>query len=231
MMNRPRVLIVDDSLATCFFVATALENAGYAVDFASSGQEGLAKVVMFQPHCLLLDVMLPDMSGYAVCRHVQQSMPQNSVYIILVSAKKTPLDQSYGLHQGAHHYLPKPFTAEALVQNVWEGVPWSIRHTVLPTLSTIPLQIEPAAPLNLMPRRVVTQGAMRTNNPFACTPVIKDKQARQLYEAIDGRRTLAEIAVATGLEDKEVAKALAVLLKENCVRVYDSAGQAVESAL
>ena len=82
-----------------------------------------------------------------------------------------------------------------------------------------------------MPRRVVTQGAMRTSNPFACAPVIKDKQALQLYGAIDGRRTLAELVAETGLEEKAVASALRVLLKENCVQMYDSAGQLVESAL
>ena len=230
-MNRPRVLVVDDSPATCLFIAATLENAGYNIDFALTGQEGLAKVMMYQPRCLILDVMLPDMSGYAVCRHVQQSMLQNSVYIILISAKKAPLDQSYGLRQGAHRYLPKPFTEEALVQAVWEGIPRPLRYTVLPALPSMPLRNAAPAPLELMPRRVVDQGAMRTNNPFACIPVIKDKQARQLYEAIDGRRTLAELAATTGLEDKEVARALDVLLKENCVRMYDSAGQLVESAL
>ena len=231
-MNRPRVLVVDDSPATCLFIAATLENAGYELDFALNAKEGLDKVVMFRPSCLILDVMLPDMSGYAVCRHVQQSMLQHSVYILLISAKKAPLDQNYGLRQGAQRYLPKPFTAEALIQAVWEGIPRSLRHTVRPMFSSVPLQSPPPAPLELMPRRVVVnQGAMRTSNPFACTPVIRDKQARQLYDAIDGRRTLAELATATGLEDKAVTSALRVLLKEHCVRIYDSSGQPVESAL
>jgi CheY-like chemotaxis protein len=162
---------------------------------------------------------------------VQQSMPENTVYIILISSKNAPLDQSYGLRQGAHRYLPKPFTAEILVQAVWEGVPGPLRHTVFSSLSSIPQQstLHPLA--ELIPRRVVNQGAMRTSNPFALSPAIEDKQARQLYAAIDGRRTLAELAAVIGLEDKAVTKPLRFLLKERCIQMYDTTGQLVEEGL
>ena len=66
---------------------------------------------------------ITDMSGYAVCRQVQQSILEHQVYIILISAKNAPLDLSYGMRQGAHGCLPKPFSAEVLIQAVWEGVP------------------------------------------------------------------------------------------------------------
>jgi len=231
MISHPRVLVVDDSPTTCLFIASALEQAGYDVDFAFKGHEGLAKVKMFQPYCLILDVMLPDMSGYAVCRHVQQNMPRNMIYIILISSKNAPLDQSYGLHQGAHCYLPKPFTAEALVQAVWEGVPEPLRHTVLPSFPSIPQQNALPPLAELIPHRVVTQGAMRTKNPFALAPVIEDRQARQLYAAIDGRRTMAELAAVIGLEAKAVTRPLRLLLKEHCIQMYDAAGDLVEDAL
>jgi len=231
VISHPRVLVVDDSPTTCLFIAATLEQAGYDVEVALKGHEGLAKVKMFQPYCLILDVMLPDISGYAVCRHVQQSMPENTVYIILISSKNALFDQSYGLRQGADRYLPKPFTAETLVQAVWEGVPRPLRHTVLPSFSSIPQQ-SPLPPLaELIPRRVVNQGAMRTRNPFALSPVIEDKQARQLYAAIDGRRTLAELAAVIGLEAKAVTRPLRLLLKESCIQIYDAAGQLVEEAL
>ena len=222
---------MDESPTTWLFIASTLEQAGYDVEVALRGQEGLAKVMMFQPHCLILDVVLPDISGYAICRHVQQSLPPNTVRIILISAKNAPLDQSYGLRQGAHRYLPKPFTAEALVQAVWESVPGALRHTVLSTLFPISQQSEPSALLELIPRRVVNQAAMRTSSPFARSASIRDEQASQLYTVIDGRRTLAELATLTGLEAQAVTRALHVLHKENCIRMYDSAGQLVESAL
>ena len=231
MISHTRVLVVDDSTTTCLFIAATLEQAGYDVEVALRGQEALAKVTMFQPYCLILDVVLPDISGYAVCRYVQQSMPHNSVYIILISAKNAPLDQSYGLRQGADRYLPKPFTAEALVQAVWEGIPRPLRHTVVPTVSSMPQQSEPPALLKLIPRRVTNQVAMRTSSPFSRSASIGDEQAYQLYAAIDGRRTLGELVTVTGLEARAVAKALRVLHKENCIRMYDAAGQLVESTL
>src|SRR2546428_12553625 len=100
MISRPRILVVDDSPTTCLFIAATLEQAGYDVEVALKGQEGLAKVTMYQPYCLILDVMLPDISGYAVCRHAQQRMLEHTLYIILISAKNASLDQSYGLRQG-----------------------------------------------------------------------------------------------------------------------------------
>jgi twitching motility two-component system response regulator PilH len=229
MRNRPKVLVVDDSPTTCLFIAATLEKAGYDVDVALKGQEGLAKVSVFQPSCLILDVMLPDMSGYAVCRQVQQSILEHQVYIILISAKNAPLDLSYGMRQGAHRYLPKPFSAEVLIQAVWEGVPEPLRQTVLHSFFSTSQQNERPAFLELIPRRVVDQDTMRTRNPFAHSPIIKEKHARHLYDAIDGRRTLSELATVTGLEASVVTNTLRELLKKNCIQMYDPAGKLVES--
>lgn len=231
VINHPRVLVVDDSPTTCLFIAATLEQAGYEVEIALKGHEGLAKVRMFQPYCLILDVMLPDISGYAVCRHVQQNMPGQAVYIILISSKNAPLDQSYGLRQGAHRYLPKPFTEDTLVQAVWEGVPGPLRQNVLHALPKAAQQDARAALVDLIPRREVSRGAMRTRNPFALSPAVEDKQARRLYAAIDGRRTLGELASVIGLDASAVAVPLGVLLNERWVQVYDAAGQLVEPAI
>jgi CheY-like chemotaxis protein len=231
LISHPRVLVVDDSPTTCLFVASTLEQAGYDVEIALKGQEGLDKIARFQPYCLVLDVVLPDISGYAICRHVQQHMPRNTVYIILISAKDAPFDQSYGLRQGAHRYLPKPFTAQDIVQTVREGVPTPLHQTIRSTISSTPQESVPPALLELMPRRVSNQVAMRTSSPFARTPAIEDDRAYRLYVAIDGRKTLAELAAVTGLEAKTVTGAIRALLKENRVRMYDAAGQPVESTL
>jgi CheY-like chemotaxis protein len=231
VISHPRVLVVDDSPTTCLFVASTLEQAGYDLEVAFKGQEALNKIARFQPYCLILDVVLPDISGYAICRHIQQHLPRNTVYIILISAKNAPFDQSYGLRQGAHRYLPKPFTAETLVQTVQEGVPAPLHQTIRSTISSTPQESVPPALLKLMPRRVSNQVAMRTSSPFALTPTIEDDRAYQLYTAIDGRKTLAELAAVTGLEAKTVTGAIRALLKEKRIRMYDAEGQPVESAL
>jgi CheY-like chemotaxis protein len=204
---------------------------GYEVDFAFSGREGLAKAVRFYPQCLILDVHLPDVSGYAICRHIRQKFSASIVPIVLVSTKAAPLDRSYGLRQGANHYLRKPFTAEGLLQVVWEVVPEHLRPAVLPTSSPTPQQQVLPALSELVPGRVANPDAMRTSSPFARTTVIGVEQAPQLCAAIDGRKTVIELASATGLEIKEVLGVLRVLLRENRVQIYDSAGQLVENAL
>ncbi len=231
MIHRPRVLVVDDSPSTCLFVASTLEQAGYEVEIALKGHEGLARVARFQPSCLILDVVLPDISGYAVCRYVQQLMPRNSVYIILISAKKEPFDRHYGLRQGANRYLPKPFTAEELVQVVWEGVPLPMPRTVNSTLAPDTDEIASVKLSELLPRRAGNQGAMRTNSPFTRVPIIEDEQAHKLYTAIDGRKTLAELSTVTGLENNALTRATRVLIKEKRIQIYDGAGQLVEQPL
>lgn len=228
-MNRPRVLVIDDSASTCLLIASALQQRGYDVNIALNGQEGLTKAMTFHPHCLILDVLLPGISGYTVCRHVRQRLRQQMPYIILISTKDTPLDQQYGLHQGADRYLPKPFTEETLLQAVWEGIPVAVRQPISHPLSS-------ASPScltlwEIVPRRVPNLEAMRTSSPFARSTLTVDEQARRLYAAIDGRKTVAELAAMTGLETQDISRLLRVLLRDHCIELHDAAGQLVETTL
>ena len=120
MINAPKVLVVDDSATSSLFISQALRKAGYFVITAADGKEGLSKAFQERPHCLILDVVLPGMSGFGVCRHLRAMDPQHNLSIIMVSNKNTQLDQSWGLRQGADRYLPKPFTEETLVRTVAE---------------------------------------------------------------------------------------------------------------
>ncbi|HEY0756965.1 MAG TPA: response regulator [Ktedonobacteraceae bacterium] len=236
-MNLPRVLVVDDSPSACLFITTVLRQRGYEVDVALSGREGFAKIMTFRPHCVILDVLLPDTTGYALCRHLRQSSLTQRLPLILISGKKAPLDISYGLRQGADRYLSKPFTAEMLAQNVWEIIPISLRaltNPVLPAVQLPAIPAQPAIPLaqfKLIPRRVLSQDAMRTSNPFMSAPVVEDSQARLLLSKIDGKRTVTRLATETGLEVENVIKALRVLLKADCIQLYNAEGQRVEEEL
>ena len=120
MINAPKVLVVDDSATSSLFISKALRKAGYFVITAADGKEGLSKAFQERPHCLILDVVLPGMSGFGVCRHLRAMDPQRNLSIIMVSSKNTPLDQTWGLCQGADRYLTKPFTEDALLQTVQE---------------------------------------------------------------------------------------------------------------
>ena len=120
MPNSAKVLVIDDSTTLCLIMARALEKAGYLVIIASNGNEGLAKALQERPHCVIIDVVLPGISGFGLCRQLRALDPQRNLSIIMVSTKNTSLDHSWGLRQGADRYLPKPFSDEALVQTVEE---------------------------------------------------------------------------------------------------------------
>jgi len=230
-MKSPRILVIDDSASTCFFIATALQQAGYEVGTTLTGKQGLVKALTFHPHCLILDVLLPDISGYALCRQIRQSPSGQALPLILISSKGDPLDVSYGLRQGADRYLPKPFPAETLLQAVWEVIPASFRPTVPPKSSFISPQRTSPTLSELVPHRVVAQDEMLTSNPFVRITAIRDKQARRLYAAIDGRKTVIELATVIGLETEEVRSTLRMLLQEHCIQIYTSTGQVVEHPL
>ena len=120
MVFAPRILIIDDSATLCLIMARALQKVGCQVSTASDGQSGLNKALQEHPHCIILDVILPGMNGFSLCRQLRSMDPQHRLSIIMVSSKNTPVDQSWGLRQGADRYLAKPFTEEQLVETVKE---------------------------------------------------------------------------------------------------------------
>ena len=122
MPNAAKVLVIDDSATICLIMARALQKAGYQVITASNGNDGLTKALQERPHCVILDVVLPGISGYGLCRQLRALDPQHNLSIIMVSTKNTRLDRSWGLRQGADRYLPKPFSEEMLVQTVGEVI-------------------------------------------------------------------------------------------------------------
>ena len=120
MVTPPKVLVIDDSATSSLFMSQALRKAGYKVITAVNGNEGLTKALSERPNCLILDVVLPGVSGFGVCRQLRSIDPQRHLSIIMVSSKNTQLDQAWGLRQGADRYLAKPFTEEILLQTVEE---------------------------------------------------------------------------------------------------------------
>jgi len=120
VVTPPKVLVIDDSATSSLFMSQALRKAGYKVITAVNGNEGLTKALSERPHCLILDVVLPGVSGFGVCRQLRSIDPQRNLSIIMVSSKNTQLDQAWGLRQGADRYLAKPFTEEILLQTVEE---------------------------------------------------------------------------------------------------------------
>lgn len=122
MTQGPTVLIIDDSATSCHVMETILRNDGYRVKSVGDGREGLAMVLRELPRCVILDVVLPGMSGFEVCRHLRASDRLQGLPIIMVSTKSTPLDKAWALRQGATQYLVKPFADDVFSQLVREAV-------------------------------------------------------------------------------------------------------------
>jgi DNA-binding response OmpR family regulator len=117
-MAHRRVLIVDDEPRIVRIVQAYLERDGYQVLTASDGQTALATVRREQPDLLVLDLMLPEVSGWDVCRALRRDPATEALPIIMLTARDEPSDRIVGLELGADDYLVKPFDPNELVARV-----------------------------------------------------------------------------------------------------------------
>jgi len=112
----PRVLVVDDELNIRELVQVALKFHGCVVSTAANGGDALRQAETSKPDLIVLDVMLPDIDGFEVCRRLRAS--GNDVPVIFLTARDTSSDTVIGLAIGGDDYVTKPFSVEALVARV-----------------------------------------------------------------------------------------------------------------
>jgi two-component system OmpR family response regulator len=112
----PQVLVVDDEPNIRELVQVALKFHGCTVTTAANGKEALRQAESSQPDLIVLDVMLPDMDGFEVCRRLRAA--GNEVPVIFLTARDTSSDTVTGLAIGGDDYVTKPFSVEALVARV-----------------------------------------------------------------------------------------------------------------
>ncbi|MPW26351.1 response regulator [Alkalibaculum sp. M08DMB] len=110
-----RVLVVDDEVSICELLKLDLEFEGYIVETANDGQEALQKVETFNPDIMILDLMLPKMNGYDVCKKVNAD---KGIPIIMLTAKTDIIDRVLGLELGADDYITKPFDSRELMARI-----------------------------------------------------------------------------------------------------------------
>ncbi len=109
----PQVLVVDDEPNIRELVQVALKFHGCSVTTAASGKEALRQADATRPDLIVLDVMMPDMDGFEVCRRLRAA--GNEVPVIFLTARDTSSDTVTGLAIGGDDYVTKPFSVEALV--------------------------------------------------------------------------------------------------------------------
>ena len=111
-----RILVVDDEENITFLLTSALAHFGFEVRAATSGREAMDTVTSFSPHLLLLDVMLPDLDGFEVCRRLRQSGIQ--VPVLFLTARDATEDKVRGLTLGGDDYVTKPFSLEEVLARI-----------------------------------------------------------------------------------------------------------------
>ncbi|MDE0267845.1 MAG: response regulator transcription factor [Acidimicrobiaceae bacterium] len=115
MNSKTRVLVVDDELSYCEGLKVALGAEGFVVDVAADGEQALSIFDARNPDLVLLDVMMPRLSGLDVCRRIRA---KSDVPVIMVSARKDEVDTVVGLEVGADDYIAKPYRLRELIARI-----------------------------------------------------------------------------------------------------------------
>jgi DNA-binding response OmpR family regulator len=112
------ILIADDEPNIVISLEYLLEHAGYQVQVARDGQEALDAIARQPPDLVLLDVMLPRVSGFDVCQNIRENPAWQHIRVVILSAKGREVEMSKGLALGAHAYITKPFSTQNLLAQI-----------------------------------------------------------------------------------------------------------------
>jgi two-component system phosphate regulon response regulator PhoB len=116
--GRPTILVVEDEAPLLTLLRYNLEKQGFHVEEATDGQEALLRVAETAPDLILLDWMLPQLSGLEVCRQLRRRAPTRDLPIIMVTARTEDQDAVRALDTGADDYIAKPFVMDALLARI-----------------------------------------------------------------------------------------------------------------
>lgn len=114
-MSLGKVLVIDDDNNICELLRLYLEKEGYSVILSHDGEEAIVKFNALKPDIILLDIMLPGLDGWQVCREIRK---KSNVPIIMITAKAETFDKVLGLELGADDYIVKPFDTKEVIARI-----------------------------------------------------------------------------------------------------------------
>jgi two-component system alkaline phosphatase synthesis response regulator PhoP len=117
-MSKGRILVVDDEIYIVHILDFSLGMEGYEVLTALDGEQALERVRNDKPDLIVLDIMMPKLDGYEVCRTIKMDPATRNIPVILLSAKGRNVDQKMGFDVGADDYITKPFSPRKLVERI-----------------------------------------------------------------------------------------------------------------
>lgn len=137
-MGKSRILIVEDDIDISNMLKIFFKSQGYDVDTALTGPEALDKTRMGLPHLIVLDIMLPGMDGYEVCRTLRTQTRTSHIPIIFLTQRDERSDKLQGLELGADDYITKPFDIEELSLRVQNAIARAERESLTDPRSGLP---------------------------------------------------------------------------------------------
>lgn len=137
-MAKGRILIVEDDFDISNMLRIYFSGQGYEVNVAPRGGDALTMARQQLPHLIVLDIMLPDLDGYAVCRELRQTTRTSHIPIIFLTQKDERSDRIAGLELGADDYITKPFDIEELKLRVQNAIARSERENLTDPRSGLP---------------------------------------------------------------------------------------------
>ena len=118
LLQGSKILIVDDNIYNLKLVGRILDNQNYRIEFAKDGENGIRLAKRNLPDIILLDIMMPGMDGYEVCKKLKSDPATEDIPIIFLSAKNDNESKIKGFECGGSDYIPKPFCGEELLARV-----------------------------------------------------------------------------------------------------------------
>lgn len=112
------VLVVDDSATDAHLLTEILKKNGFTVLTATTGEEGVAKAKKEKPDLILMDIVMPGMSGFEATRSISKDPETAKIPVIICSTKGQETDKAWGLRQGAKDYLVKPINEKILIEKI-----------------------------------------------------------------------------------------------------------------
>jgi twitching motility two-component system response regulator PilH len=112
------VLVVDDSPTDSHLLSEMLKKNGFSVSTATSGEDAIVKAKQTKPDLILMDIVMPGMSGFEATRAITKNPETASIPVIVCSTKGQETDKAWGLRQGAKDYIVKPVTEKVLMDKI-----------------------------------------------------------------------------------------------------------------
>ena len=119
-MKKNRILVVEDEESLLKLESILLSSKGYNVTGVMDGKSALEEVMAHRPDLVILDIMLPEIDGFEVCRRIKENPATSTIPVVMLTAKKNSQDVARGAEVGANAYLTKPFKSAKVIEVIEE---------------------------------------------------------------------------------------------------------------